>query len=69
MFEIKKNEKQKLNDQSFSYDSCILQWLFEVPWQRGGRNVELQPFSQVPLILLQAFPSAHFPHSELQSSL
>lgn len=42
---------------------------FEVPWQRGGRNVELQPFSQVPLILLQAFPSAHFPHSELQSSL
>lgn len=42
---------------------------FEVPWQRGGRNVKLQPFSQVPLILLQAFPSAHFPHSELQSSL
>lgn len=42
---------------------------FEVPWQRGGRNVKLQPFSQVPLILLQAFPSAHFPNSELQSSL
>lgn len=53
----------KLNDQSFRDDSFI----FEVPWQRGGRNLKLHPFSpHVPLILLQAFPFAHFPHSLLQ---
>lgn len=66
-----KNQNGMINRLDMIFLLCgSFVFLIKVPWHRGGRKLKLQPFSpHVPLILLQASPSAHFPHSELQSSL